>query len=269
MRLLAATRIIPPALYEKRTRHVFERSTYVARRSWLVFVTGFFEPLFYLLSLGLGLGQLVPPIAVGDGRTVSYAVFMAPAMLASSAMNGAVYEACINLFFKLKWGNTFRSMLATPVDVADVALGEVGWTSFRSGLYSLAFMVLMAVGGLLAGWEGLLALPAALLLGFCFASVGMLAATFMKTIGHMDLVVAVTMPMFLFSGTFFPITTYPVWLQWLIAVISPLYHGVQLIRGAALGTLRWEHLGHVVYLVVLGLVSLAWGTRRLARKLRI
>lgn len=269
MRLLAATRIVPPNLYGARARNVMERSAFVARRGWLVFLTGFLEPLFYLLSLGLGLGQLVPPIPLGDGRTVSYAVFMAPAMLASSAMNAAVFEACINLFFKLKWQHTFTAMLATPIDVADVALGEIGWTTFRSALYSAAFLVLMAIGGLLTGWTGLLALPAALLLGLCFAAVGLMAASFMKTIAHMDLALVVVMPMFLFSGTFYPVSSYPVWLQWLVAVFSPLYHGVQLTRGAALGTLGWAHVGHVAYLLVLGLFGLAVGSRRLASQLRV
>ena len=118
----------------------------VNRRTWLVMFSGFFEPLFYLLSIRIGVGELIGDVTVG-GVTVDYAEFVAPALLAASAMNGAIYETTMNVFFKLKYERLYDTVLATPMSPADVALGEIGWAVIRGGLYSAAFLVTMTALG--------------------------------------------------------------------------------------------------------------------------
>jgi lipooligosaccharide transport system permease protein len=234
----------------------------VARRSWLIILSGFFEPVFYLFSIGVGVGKLVGDLTMPDGTVVSYATFVAPALLASSAMNGAVFESTINIFFKLKWGKVYDAILATPMRPVDIAAGEIGWSLIRGGIYSIGFMVVMAVFGLARSWWALMAIPSALLIGFAFAAVGMAATTYMKSWQHFDLVTLFTMPLFLFSATFYPLDVYPPVLQKLTQ-ISPLYHGVELIRGFTLGTFDGTIVIHVAVLVALGGIGLAITSRRL------
>ena len=126
---------------------MIERSAMVNRRTWLVMFSGFFEPLFYLLSIRIGVGKLIGDVTVG-GVTVDYAEFVAPALLAASAMNGAVLETTMNVFFKLRYERLYDTVLATPMSPADVALGEIGWAVIRGGLYSAAFLVTMTALGM-------------------------------------------------------------------------------------------------------------------------
>ena len=149
---------------------VVERSILTYRRQWVAFATGFLEPVFYLLSIGVGVGALVGPIPLGDGQSVSYAEFVAPAMLAVSAMNGAVFDATYNMFFKLRYARTYESMLSTPVGVADIAAGELAWTLIRGGIYSLSFLVVALWLGLVVSWWAVLALPVALVIGLAFGA---------------------------------------------------------------------------------------------------
>jgi lipooligosaccharide transport system permease protein len=242
---------------------VAERNVMTYRRQWVAFATGFLEPVFYLLSIGVGVGALVGRVPLGDGRTVAYAEFVAPAMLAVSAMNGAIFDATYNMFFKLRYARTFESMLATPVGVADIAAGELIWTLARGGIYALAFLVFSAVLGLLVSWWALLALPVALLVGFSFGAAGMAATTWIRGISDFDYVQMALVPMMLLSATFFPVSTYPGVLRWLVE-ISPLYHGVALERGLMLGQVGWPLLGHVGVLLLLGAVGLKVLSRRLA-----
>lgn len=201
-----------------------------------------------------------------DGELVSYAAFVAPAMLAASAMNGAVYESTFNIFFKIRYGNTYKSILATPVAPGDIATGEIVWSLFRGALYSAGFIVVMALMGLVRSPLGLLALPATLLIGFAFGAVGMAATTFMRSWQDFDLVNMVTLPLFLFSGTFYPLDVYPEFFRRLTQ-LSPLYHGTELIRSLTLGVFDsglWVNVG---VLVGLGLAASAVIGRRLERLL--
>jgi lipooligosaccharide transport system permease protein len=249
-----------------RTGVILERNVITYKRQWLAFATGFFEPVFYLLSIGVGVGALVGPIAIGDGRTVSYAEFVAPAMLATSAMNGAIFDATYNMFFKLRYARTFESMLATPVGVADIAAGELAWTLARGGLYSLGFLVFATVLGLVVSWWALLALPVALLIGAAFGAVGMAATTWIRGINDFDYVQLALIPMMLLSATFFPVDTYPGVSRWLVE-LSPLYHGVALERALMLGDIGPGMFGHLAVLLALGAVGMAVLSRRLARLL--
>ena len=246
------------ALRHTRGHLLFERNVMVYRRAWMTIFSGFFEPLFYLFSLGLGLGHFV-----GSVHGVSYASYIAPALLASSAMNGALNEAMTNVFWKLRYERTYDSMLATPLGPTDVAVGETAWAQFRGLLYATGFIVTAAALGLIHSWWGILALPAALVVGFGFAGVGIGASTFLRSWQDFDLVQIVQLPMFLFSATFYPLSVYPAALQWVVR-FSPLYHGIELIRAMTLGTVGPINLLNAAYLVALGLVGIRIARRRMA-----
>jgi lipooligosaccharide transport system permease protein len=256
-------RVAPPRL--GRSPRVVERNLMVYRHTWLIVVSGFFEPLFYLLSIGIGIGALVGDVTF-HGTPVDYTAFVAPALLASSAMNGAIFETTMNVFDKLKWKKTYDAMLATPVEPRDIALGEITWALMRGQLYATAFLVVMAAMGLVTSWWGLLAWPAALLVGFAFAGVGMASTTFMRSWQDFEWIFVVTLPLFLFSATFYPLDTYPRWLQ-LVVVVTPLYQGVDLLRSLTLGEVGPRLVVPVVYLTVMGAVGLRVAGARLGRLL--
>jgi lipooligosaccharide transport system permease protein len=257
-------RVVPPAFLGRgRARRLVERNVMVYRRGWLVIVSGFFEPFFYLLSIGVGIGKLVGEVTLPGGTTLSYSAFVAPALLAASAMNGAIYDSTLNVYFKLKFAHTYDAILATPVGVGDVALGEITWALIRGLLYSAVFIVVMAILGDISSPWAILALPAAVLIGFGFAAVGMAATTFMRSWNDFDFVQLAILPLFLFSTTFFPLSTYPRWLQ-IVVECTPLYHGVSLERGLCTGTVSPALLGHALYLAVMGVAGLMVTVRRLA-----
>jgi lipooligosaccharide transport system permease protein len=249
------------AISPRRAGRLVERNVHVYRRRWLMILSGFFEPLFYLLGLGFGLGALV-----GDIDGVPYAVFVAPALMATAAMNGALADSTFNMFFKLKYAKTYDAILSTPLGVGDVAAGEVAWALMRGSIYAVGFIVVMFVLGLVVSPLAIFAVPAALLIGFATAGVGTACCTFMRTWQDFDLITVVTLPMFLFSATFFPITQYPPALQ-LVVEVTPLYRGIHLIRGLTTGTADWTVLIDIGYLLVLGLVGLSITSRRLGRLL--
>jgi lipooligosaccharide transport system permease protein len=264
---MTALRVAPAfTLGSRRSMRLIERNLYVYKHGWLVLLSGFFEPLFYLLGIGFGLGALIGTIPGPDGQPISYQLFVAPALLASAAMNGAINESTFNFFFKLNYNKTFASILATPLSPGDIALGELGWALIRGGLYAIGFMGVMVVLGLFISPWVILAVPAALLVGFAFGAVGMAATSFMKTWQDFDLVQLVVLPMFLFSGTFYPIDAYPQALQ-LFVRLTPLYQGVDLIRSLTVGAISPVLLVHVAYLSVMGVVGLAVTSRRLDKLL--
>lgn len=250
----------------RRSVRLIERNLFVYRHGWLVIVSGFFEPLFYLLSIGFGLGALIGTITGPGGIEVPYQLFVAPALLASAAMNGAISESTFNFFFKLNYNKTFAAILATPLSPGDVALGELAWALIRGGLYAVGFMIVMALLGLIVSPWVILAVPAALLVGFAFGAVGMAATSFMKTWQDFDLIQLVILPLFLFSATFFPIEAYPDGLR-LIVQLTPLYQGVDLIRSLTIGAISPILLFHAAYLLVMGFVGLWVVSRRLDKLL--
>ena len=247
-------------------RMLVERNITSFRHGWVALVTGFAEPVFYLFSLGIGIGALVRTVTTDSGTAVTYPQFVAPALLAASAMNGAVMDSTFNVFFKLKYAKLYDAVLATPMGPRDVAVGEISWSLLRGGMYSAAFLVVALLAGAVRSWWALLALPAAVFIGFAFAAVGMFATTFMRSWVDFDYVTLAIQPMFLFSATFFPLSTYPDALQWVVR-LTPLYHGVALERALMLGDVGWGVLGHVAYLVVLGAVGVVGAARRLERLL--
>jgi lipooligosaccharide transport system permease protein len=253
-------RVAPPILRSaRRPQRVVERNAIVYRRTPMVLISGFFEPLFYLLSIRIGFGALVGDVDFA-GRSIDYAEFVAPALMASSAMNGAVYDSTMNIFFKLRYSKTYDAMLASPLGAADVALGEIAWAMLRGFVYSISFLVCLAALGMAGSWWILASLPACLLIGLAFASVGMALTTYMRSWADFDWVPAITLPLFLFSATFYPLSSYG-GLAWIVQ-LSPLYHGVALVRGASLGVASWGMFVHVGVLVALATAGLSVAARR-------
>lgn len=264
--MTVATRIAPPLLAGTRAGRLIERNVMVYRRTWIVLVSGFFEPLFYLLAIGFGIGGLVGDVRLPDGTIVPYPVFVAPGLLASSAMNGAIYDSTFNIFFKLRYARTYDAMLSTPLGVPDVAVGEIGWALIRGTLYAIGFLVAMAVLGLIRSPLVVLAVPGAMLIGWAFAAVGMAATTWVRRWTDFDWIFVVTLPLFLFSATFYPITVYPEPLRTFVAV-TPLTQSVGLLRALSLGRIGPELLIPVAYLCLMGLAGLWVVRRRLDRLL--
>ena len=251
------------ALWAGNPGAVVQRGLISARSSsWAVVLSGFFEPVFYLASMGIGLGALIGTVETSTGLEVSYAAFIAPALLAVSAMNGAIYDSTWNVFFKLNYGKLYEGMLSTSLGPLDVALGEILYALLRGLLYATGFMIIMQIAGLNLAWTAILAIPAVLLIAFGFASVGMAITSYMKAFQQMEWINIVMLPMFLFSATFYPITVYPEFIQWIVKAL-PLWHGVELVRGLTTGALSPEMWVHVAYFLVMIAVGLVFTTKRL------
>ena len=260
-------RIAPPLMFgSRRALRLIERNLYVYRHGWIVIVSGFFEPLFYLLSIGFGLGALVGNVPGPGGREIPYQLFIAPALLASSSMNGAITEATFNFFFKLRYQKTFDAILSTPLSVADIALGEMGWGLIRGALYTIGFLGVMVVLGIGVSPWLVLTVPAALLISFGFGAVGMAATSFMRTWQDFDLIQLVILPLFLFSTTFYPLDVYPEPIRTIVQ-FTPLYHGIELIRDVTIGPVGPGIFVHIAYLTVMGLIGLVIVSGRLGKLL--
>lgn len=247
-------------------RTLVERNFVSFRRTWTIIVSGFFEPVFFLFAMGVGIGSMVGDVELSDGGSVPYLAFVAPALLASSAMNGAVFDSTTNVFFKLKYAKLYDSVLSTPLGPRDVAIGEISWALLRGLVYSGAFLVVAWLAGAVESLWALAAVPAATLIGWAFASVGMASATYMRTWADFDYIQLAIMPMFLFSATFFPLTTYPPVLQWVVQA-TPLYHGVAMTRELMLGDVSVAMVAHVGYLCAMGVVGTVWTASRVERLL--
>ena len=254
-------RIVPPqVLMARRPQRMLERQWVVNRSGgWLIIVSGFFEPLFYLLSIRVGFGALVGDVTDG-GRTIAYVDFVAPALFAASAMNGSIYEAT-NVFFKLKYDKVYDAALATPLTSGDVALGEMLYAALRGTLYSAAFLVTMAVLGMSPSAWSVALLPLAALIAFSFSALAIAGVTYMRTHADFEYVPSIMLPMFLFSATFYPLSSYGEW-KWVVQ-LSPLYHAVAVARGVNLGEWSWAYLGHLGVLVAMALVGLSITAKRI------
>jgi lipooligosaccharide transport system permease protein len=261
LRVLPVSWLARGSLGGRGSRHLVERHARVYRQAWLVLISGFFEPLFFLLSIGVGLGKLVGPVA-----GITYTSFVAPALLATSSMNGAVFDSTFNVFFRLKYNKLYDAALSTPMRAGDIALGEISWALIRGGLYGAAFMIVMLAMGLVHSLWAVLDLPSALLIGFAFAAAGMAATTFMRSWQHFEFVTLATLPMFLFSTTFYPLSVYPRAIQ-IVVECTPLYQGVALLRGLTLGIVGPGLLWHAAYLAIMGLLGLYVASFRISKLL--
>jgi lipooligosaccharide transport system permease protein len=269
VRSLGRSRLVSGAL--ARPSHLVERNLLVYRRTSMVIISGFFEPLFYLFSMGYGVGALIGDIPLDNGRAVPYAVFVAPALLATSAMNGAIYETSNNFFFKLKYAKLYDAVISTPMSIGDAAWGEIMWALLRGSLYVIGFLAVVGLLGLaglgLITWPlGVMAFPSAMLVGMAFAAAGMASTTFVRRWQDFDYVQLAMMPMFLFSGTFYPISAYPPALQ-VVVECTPLYRAVHLIRAMTTATPDVWVAVDVAYLLVMTAICMAIVRRRLNRLL--
>jgi lipooligosaccharide transport system permease protein len=249
--------------YAGRARAIMERS-YIAFRSstWLVILSGFLEPVLYLFSFGYGVGKFVGDIDSGTGTMISYAAFIAPGLLATSAMNGAVYDSTWNVFFKMHESRLYHGMLATSLGPLDVALGEIGWALLRGLIYATGFTAVVAPMGLIQSWWGILAIPSAVLIAFGFASLGMAITSYFSSYQQMSIINIGLLPIFLFSGSFYPLTVFPGWMQGVIKAF-PLWHAIELIRGLTLGNVHPGLLTHMIYFLLMIAGGLFFTTRRL------
>ena len=250
-----------------RARRLVERNILVYRHQWIIIVSGAFEPIFYLVGLGLGLGAIIETVPLADGRSVPYAAYVAPALVATAAMNGAVFETIFNVFFKLNYNKTYDGVLATPMGITEIAIGEMMWALLRALLYAVAMFVIMFVTGLILSPWGLLMVPAALLVAAAFAAAGLAGTSYLRTVNDFDVPMGlVVMPMFLFSGTFFPVDIYPEPIQWLMQ-INPLYHSISLIRGLSIGLVGPTQLWDFAFLVGFFAICMWIAMRQMERKL--
>ena len=251
------------ALYSGNARAVMERGLLATRSTnWIVVLTGVFEPIFYLLALGIGLGSYINGVTDPLGNEIAYAAYIAPGLLAVSAMNGAIYDSTWNVFFKMHFGKLYEGMLATKLGPLDVALGEIALALLRGAAYGVTFLLVMQVLGLNLSWTAFLALPALVVIAFGFASLGMGITSYLKTFQQMDWIPFVMLPMFLLSATFYPLTVYPLWIQWFVQAL-PLWHAVELVRGLTTGALSPVMLLHLLYFAVMIVLGLIFTTRRL------
>ncbi len=252
-----------PSLYSGNIRSVWRRGLEATKTTnALVILSGFFEPVFYLLSLGVGFGVLVGEVQTSTGQEVSYAAYIAPALLAVAAMNGAIYDSTWNVFFKLNFQRLYEGMLQTSLGPFDVAVGEITLALMRGALYASGFLIVMQLLGLILSPWALLALPAVVLIALTFAALGMSITSYLTTFQQMSWVNFALLPLFLFSGTFFPLDVYPEPAQWIVQIL-PLWHGVELLRGLTTGSLTVALWGHVLYFVVLGAAGVWFTSRRL------
>lgn len=251
------------SIYSGRSLTLIERGFKAFKSSnWMVVLSGFVEPVFYLLAFGFGIGQLIGDLEDGNGNLVSYPAFIAPALLATSAMNGAIYDSTWNVFFKMHFGKIYQVMLSSSMGPLDVALGEIFWALLRGVTYSVGFMAIVFPIGLVTDAWGLLAIPAATLVAFGFASLGMAITSYLKSFQQMNWVTFFLLPMFLFSGTFFPVSVYPQWIQTIVQAL-PLWQGVELIRSLMLGNISAGLWSHVIYFLVMIALGLWFTTVRL------
>lgn len=249
-------------IYARRAHAMVERFWIAFRSSqWMMILSGFMEPVFSLLAFGFGLGHFIGNIEVG-GHSVSYAQFLAPALLANSAMNGAIYESTWNVYFKMHFARLYQGIMATSMGPLDVALGEIAACLIRGLVYAIAFMIVMTPFGLVSSAWALLAIPAALFIAFGFAACGLAITSYMKSFQQMDWVQFFMLPMLLFSGAFYSLDIYPTALR-LIMQALPLHQGVELIRGIMLGNFTWGLLGHVLYFTVMAIGGVTFATKRM------
>lgn len=230
--------------------------------AWLLVVAGLVEPLFYLLSIGIGVGSLIDKDISYRGQDVSYAAFVAPAMLATSAMTAAFSTTTFAFFGKLKQSKVYEAVLVTPVRPREVAVAEVVWSALRGAVFCGLFLVAMVLLDTVSTGWALLAFPAAVLAVIAFAAIGLAASTLMRGWHDFDALTTAQMALFLFSGTFSPTEDYPPVAQVLVE-FTPLYHAVELIRRICVGDLAPQLLWHTGYLLAATVLCLTFAARRI------
>ncbi len=254
-------------------RSSFHRAVKLVRRNilaykhhWIALVSGFFEPVFYLTAVGFGVGQFIEGVPY-EGQVLDYASFLAPGMLAASTLNGALFDGFFSPFFKLNWMKTYDGIITTPVNIPDIAIGEMMWALIRGTIYGAGFLLVMLAFGLVHSPWALLALPAVMLSGGALAAGAMILTGVTKEISSLEKVLTlVVFPLFLFSGTFYPVSVYPGFVRPIVHA-TPLFHSASLLRALTTGLVHPGTLWHVAYLVGMFIVCSAMAIRLMRRRL--
>ena len=265
MAVTARTDVHPP-VSAARALKLFHRNLLAYKHYWIAFISGFFEPFFYLVAVGFGVGQFIASVPYGNAR-IEYAAFLAPGLLAASTLNGAVFDGFFSPFFKLNWMKTYDGIITTPVGIPDIAVGEIAWAMMRGTIYGAGFLMVMLALGLIESPWAVLALPAVLLSAGALSAGAMVLTGITKEISSLEKVMTlVVFPLFLFSGTFFPVSLYPAFLR-PIVMATPLFHSVSLLRDLTTGQVTAGTIGHTVYLGAMFLIAAAAAVRLMRRRL--
>ncbi|MET7277132.1 ABC transporter permease [Kribbella sp. NPDC005582] len=251
------------------SRRQFDYWLTVYKRTWKgTLISSFLLPMLYLAAMGIGLGSFVDSNGTDALGGVSYLQFIAPGLLASTALQIAVGEATYPVLSGLKWQKFYHSMIATPLRPADVVYGQLAFIAFRVASTCVVFLAIIALFGGLHSALGVLALPVVVLVGMAAAApVVAFASTLQNDSGLAMVFRFGVVPAFLFSGAFFPVSQLPNWIEWL-AYLSPLWHGVQLSRDLSLGTLHpWLVLLNLAYLAAWFAIGTKLAVRGFTRKL--
>jgi lipooligosaccharide transport system permease protein len=246
-----------------------QRNALVYRHVWRGSVfSSFLQPTLFLMAMGLGLGSIIDPAAAALPGSVTYVEFLAPGLLAAAAMQVATFESTYPVLNKMVWHRNYEAISATPMRTADLVLGELAWIALRLATIAIAFILVMTAFGIPRSVRVLLAVPAAILTGVAFAAPMIAYAATRKNSSTFNVLYrfGVT-PLFLFSGVFFPLARLPGWLQQ-AAWFTPLFHGVELVRGLTLDQPSPDWAMHVAYLAALIAIGIAAALHTFQRRLR-
>jgi lipooligosaccharide transport system permease protein len=256
-----------PAQFSYRVFHVWERNYQIYRQNWKIsFIPPLLEPLLYILAFGVGLAVMVGEFEF-SGVRLSYTQFVAPALIAVAIMQNAFFETTYNSFVRMYYQKTFDALLATPLNLEEIILGEMLWAATKSLIATLLMAAVISLFGLFEYPGALWLVPLALLGGLCFAALGMICTALVPGIETFNLPIFLGItPMFLFGGTFFPLQNLPSWAQD-VAGFLPLTHLVALARGCALhlwdGGLWWS----LLYLLISSLFLLPLAIALMVRRI--
>jgi lipooligosaccharide transport system permease protein len=247
---------------------VWQRNWLVYRRLWhrsLAF--GFLQPVLFLTAMGLGLGTLIGSDAAAFGG-FEYVDWLGPGLLAAMAMQTATFESTYPIMNKIMWGRNYEAMLSTPLGIRHIVIGELGWSAFRIGTLATVFLVVLTLFGVPQTPLAVLAVPFTILVGLAFsACLIAFTATQKNDVGFSAIFRFVINPLFLFSGTFFPLSQLPDQVEW-VPWLTPLFHGVELVRGSILGTLDLATAPiHLAYLLAMFAVGAWLADRNLAKRM--
>jgi lipooligosaccharide transport system permease protein len=246
---------------------VVHRNSLVFWRAWRgsLFLS-VLSPVLFLSAMGLGLGSLVESDTAFDG--VGYLAFFSTGMLAANAMQSGVFSATYPLLNKIMWQRNYEGMLATPLTVTDIFFGEMSWIGLTLAQQTIPFFAVMSLFGIFDSPVAVLAIPVAILTGLgCAAATSALTATMQQDEAYTWLFRFVVTPLFLLSGTFFPVDSLPGWAQ-IVAQFTPLYHGIELVRQTTISTLSFASAAwHLLYLFGFLSLASAIALRNLTRRL--
>lgn len=250
----------------RRALKLVRRNILAYKHYWIAFITGFFEPIFYLVAVSFGVGQFIETVSYG-GAQIDYPTFLAPGLLATATLNGAVFDGFFSPFFKLNWMKTYDGIITTPVSIPDIAVGEIIWALIRGTIYGTGFLIVILVLGLMESAWAVLALPAVMLSSAALSAGAMVLTGVTKQISSLEKVMTlIVIPLFLFSGTFYPLSVYPGYLQPVVQS-TPLYHSAALLRALTTGQVGAGTLWDVAYLVAFFAIAATVAIRLMRKRL--